>query len=173
MKKLFLIRHAKSSHDDLKTKDIDRKLNNRGNEEAPIMGKFLQEQGVKPDLIFSSPAIRALETAKLFSKELNYPEAAILINSDLYSFNQSIIMSFILSINPSAETALLFSHNPTFYELANYFTQNKIPSMPTCCIVGIEFKTDKWGEVETSEKNLICYEFPKKTGVGPTKFLMK
>ena len=71
MKKLFLIRHAKSSHDDLKMKDIDRTLNNRGKEDAPMMGKILKEKGVKPDLIFSSPAVRALETAKFFSKELN------------------------------------------------------------------------------------------------------
>ncbi len=162
MKKLFLIRHAKSSHDDLKQKDIDRTLNNRGRDDAPMMGKILKERGVKPDLVFSSPAVRALETAKLFSKELNYPADAILIDPVLYSFNSSLILSFILSIDSSAETVLLFSHNPTFHELANYFTRNKIPSMPTCCIVGIEILTDKWDEIEESEKHLVMYEFPKK-----------
>lgn len=162
MKKLFLIRHAKSSHDDLKINDIERKLNSRGKEDAPYMARILKKSGIKPDLIFSSPAIRAVETAKLFCIELKYPREAILIDPVLYSFNKNQILSFIMSIDSNADTVLIFSHNPTFHEIANHFTRNKIPTMPTCCIVGIEFLTGKWDEIEESDKQLLLYEFPKK-----------
>ncbi|MEI7802619.1 MAG: histidine phosphatase family protein [Bacteroidota bacterium] len=166
MKKLFLIRHAKSSHDDLKMKDIDRPLNNRGLTDAAMMAKIIHQKEIKPDLIFSSPAKRALETAKIFAKELNYSADAILIDPVLYSFNAELILSFISEIDADAETVFLFSHNPTFHELANHFTKNNIPSMPTCCIVGISIDCNSWSEVEESDKQLSLYEFPKKYRAG-------
>ncbi len=166
MKKLFLIRHAKSSHDDLKMQDIDRTLNNRGVTDAAMMAKIISEKKIKPDLIFSSPAKRALETAKIFSKELNYSADAILIEAVLYSFNADSILSFISGIDSDAEVVFLFSHNPTFHELANHFTRNKIPSMPTCCIVGIDIDCNSWSEMENSDKQLSLYEFPKKYRTG-------
>ncbi|HAP01714.1 MAG TPA: phosphohistidine phosphatase [Bacteroidetes bacterium] len=162
MKTLLLIRHAKSAHDNPNQPDIERTLNKRGMEDAPFMGKILKQQGIIPDMIYSSPAVRAFTTAKLFAKELDYNADSILIDPVLYSFNASQILSFITGLKNELQTVLLFSHNPTFHELANYFTGNKIPSMPTCCIVGINFETDSWDEIDVSRKQMLLYEFPKK-----------
>ena len=71
MKKLYLVRHAKSSWENNKLKDIDRPLNKRGKRDAPFMGRLMKENNIKPDLLISSPAERALRTAKIFSKEMD------------------------------------------------------------------------------------------------------
>src|SRR2546430_10269701 len=72
MKTLFLIRHAKSSWDDTALTDKDRPLGDRGRRDAPKMGKRLTKRDVKPDLILSSPATRALTTAEIIAKKLDY-----------------------------------------------------------------------------------------------------
>ena len=72
MKTLFLIRHAKSSWDDTALPDKDRPLADRGRRDAPKMGKRLAKRDVKPDLILSSPARRALTTAEIVAKKLDY-----------------------------------------------------------------------------------------------------
>jgi len=73
MKTLYLIRHAKSSWDDMNLKDFDRPLNDRGKNDAQEMGKRLKERGIFPDVILSSPDIRALETSKMIARALNFP----------------------------------------------------------------------------------------------------
>jgi phosphohistidine phosphatase len=82
MKTLFLIRHAKSSWDDTALPDKDRPLNDRGWRDAPKMGKRLAKRHVKPDLILSSPAVRALRTAEIIAKKLDY-RRKIVVNERL------------------------------------------------------------------------------------------
>src|SRR5438270_6969509 len=84
MKTLFLVRHAKSSRDDPALPDKDRPLNDRGKRDAPKMGKRLAKREVMPDLILSSPAKRALKTAKIIAKKLDYKLADIVVNERLY-----------------------------------------------------------------------------------------
>ena len=72
MKTLFLVRHAKSSRNDAAMPDKDRPLNDRGKRDAPKMGERLAKRDVKPDLILSSPARRALRTAEIIAKKLDY-----------------------------------------------------------------------------------------------------
>ena len=69
MKTLVLVRHAKSSWGKPGLEDRDRPLSRRGKRDAPRMGKRLAKQGVKPDLVLSSPARRALATAPSISSE--------------------------------------------------------------------------------------------------------
>ena len=80
MKTLFLIRHAKSSWDDTALPDKDRPLGDRGRRDAPKMGKRLAKRDVKPDLILSSPARRALTTAEIVAKKLDYKLKDIVVD---------------------------------------------------------------------------------------------
>ena len=73
MKKLFLVRHAKSSWSNPDLDDFDRPLNKRGKRDAPFMGKVLNERNIFPDLIISSPAERAFITAQTIAEQINYP----------------------------------------------------------------------------------------------------
>jgi phosphohistidine phosphatase len=85
MKTLFLIRHAKSSWESTALPDKDRPLNDRGKRDAPKMGKRLAKRDVKPDLILSSPARRALTTAEIIAKKLNYKRRDIVVDDRLYA----------------------------------------------------------------------------------------
>ena len=71
-KTLYLIRHAKSSWDDHDLSDFQRTLNNRGLKDAPLIVKFLKGNNIVPDLIITSPAVRALSTAEIFADEFHY-----------------------------------------------------------------------------------------------------
>jgi hypothetical protein len=72
MKTLFLVRHAKSSWDNPGVRDINRPLNERGLHDAPKMGKLIRSLGIKPDLLVSSPAKRALTTAQFFCRSIRF-----------------------------------------------------------------------------------------------------
>ena len=77
MKKLYIIRHAKSSWKDTALDDFKRPLSKRGRKDAPFMAKKLKQKGVMPDVIISSPATRAKTTAELIAKELNFKKLII------------------------------------------------------------------------------------------------
>src|SRR6516164_9096247 len=84
-KSLFIIRHAKSSWDDLSQKDFDRLLNDRGKKDAPAMAKRIhKEKNVDLDAIISSPAKRAFTTAKFFAEEFDVKKKNIIESPELY-----------------------------------------------------------------------------------------
>ena len=84
MKTLHLLRHAKSAWDDPGLSDRERPLNKRGERDAPIMAQRVNEAGIRPSQIISSPAVRAWTTAKIFAKELGYPAEFLQREDGLY-----------------------------------------------------------------------------------------
>src|SRR5690242_21738198 len=118
MKTLFLIRHAKSSWDDTALPDKDRPLNDRGKRDAPKMGKRLAKRDVKPDLILSSPAKRALTTAKIIAKKLEYKFTDIVVNDRLYAGAAHDLLNVIHRLGDRPKRVILFGHNPELTELA-------------------------------------------------------
>ena len=74
MKTLYLARHAKSSWKHPELKDIERPLNKRGKRDAPYIGDLLKEEGVKPDILISSPAVRARKTSVVIAEKIDYPK---------------------------------------------------------------------------------------------------
>ncbi len=162
MKKIYLVRHAKSSWDDNKVKDIERTLNKRGEKDAPLMGKVLKEKGITPDLIISSHAERALKTAKLFCNELDIDENNILIHKDLYNAGRKDILQVIHQFDDNINTAMLFSHNPGLTDLANFLTNGKVYDLPTCGIVSLNCQIDNWAELDDSNCEIDFFEYPKK-----------
>jgi len=163
MKTLYLIRHAKSSWKDLSLEDIERPLNKRGKKDAPLIGQYLKEKGVVPDLMISSPAKRAYTTAKLIAKELDYDVADIVKNKKIYVFDYSgkDVMEVVRGIRNKHDVVMIFGHNPTFSHLSNSFIDAPIEEMPTCGTVCFQFDTDKWKEIEDSEAELLFSIHPK------------
>ena len=104
MRKIYLVRHAKSSWDDNKLKDIERPLNKRGEKDAPFMGKLMKEKEIKPDLIISSPAERALETAKIFCNEMKVDENQISVEQGLYNAGKKELLNVINSFDDKVPT---------------------------------------------------------------------
>jgi phosphohistidine phosphatase len=119
MKTLFLIRHAKSSWDDTALPDKDRPLSDRGRRDAPKMGKRLAKRDVKPDLILSSPARRALTTAEIIAKKLDYKRKNIVVADRLYSGAVHDLLNVVQKLGDKLQRVMLFGHNPELTELAH------------------------------------------------------
>lgn len=160
MKRLFIIRHAKSDWDDSSLDDYDRPLNKRGQKNAPFMGKLLKSKNIKPDLIISSPALRAKTTAELIAKEVGY-EKPITPNPYIYEAYVSALEEIVQYIYDDNETVFLVGHNPGLSALA-YTLCGLKEQIPTCSIVEIEFNCDSWMDVSKDNSKLISYEYPKK-----------
>jgi phosphohistidine phosphatase len=160
MKKLYIIRHAKSSWKDLMLNDFERPLNKRGEKDAPFMGKLLKQKGVFPDAILSSPAARAKTTALKIAKEINFSKE-IIYERKIYEASATTLISVVKSIDDKYKVVFLFGHNPGLNMLAESiigFHEN----IPTCGIVEVEFDCKKWSKISSKNAKLISFEYPKK-----------
>lgn len=164
MKTLVIIRHAKSSWEQESMNDFDRPLNERGRSDAPRIGAFLRDKGIKPDLIYSSPANRALTTASLVAHVTNYPLDKIVQVSALYTFDSDLqpIIELLRQIENSVETVFLFGHNDTFTYLTNQFANHRIDHLPTCGAVCLRFVADTWQNFDAAPATMDFAIFPKK-----------
>lgn len=157
MKKLFLVRHAKSDWENPNLKDIERPLNARGYANANDMSN---QRGIKPDLIISSPAVRAFTTALLFARNMNYNANTIILKKELYASTVNDYVSVFSEIDNKYDTVMLFGHNPIISNLVGQLTQSSNILMPTCCIAGIDFDVKIWKEIKIG--NLFLFDYPKK-----------
>ncbi len=157
MKKLFLIRHAKSDWTNPELKDSERFLNERGYSNANMMASKFK---YKTDLIITSPAIRAISTALIFARNINYNSNNICIKQELYESSVKKYLDVIHEIDNAFETILLFAHNPTISDLAQQLTHALPMELPTCAIVGINFDVSDWKKVK--EGDLFLFDYPKK-----------
>jgi phosphohistidine phosphatase len=162
MRTLYLVRHAKSSWGNPGLRDHDRPLNDRGLHDAPRMARLLAEQGVKPDLLVSSPAKRALTTALFFAEAFGISDDDVLRKPDIYEAFPQEILRIISELPDTAKTVLIFGHNPTFTDVANRFSEDDfIENVPTCGVVKIASSAPAWKEFyEGNAKVAACY-FPK------------
>lgn len=162
MKTLILVRHAKSSWANPDTDDFDRPLNKRGEHDAPFMGKLVFDKVGKPDLIYSSPANRALTTAQFFATEMSYNPDAISQQKLIYQQGGRAIIKLLMGTPKEHNIVILFGHNPDITSLANYFSDVNIDHMPTCAVACIDFDTDDWSWISDSNGKLRFFEYPKK-----------
>lgn len=162
MKSVFLVRHAKSSRDDPTLPDKDRPLNDRGKRDAPKMGERLAKRDVKPDLILSSPAKRALKTAEFFAEKLDYKRKDIVVDDRLYAVTPDDLLDVIRNLDDKLERAMVFGHNPELTELAHRFS-SEITHMPTCAVAELNFDTKSWSNVGKDKPVKVAFEYPKQS----------
>jgi len=161
MKRLTLLRHAKSSWDDLSVDDFHRPLNPRGRRAAPEMGRRMQANALVPDLIVSSPARRAISTARMIARELDYPEARIIEEQALYHAGGGQVLEIINSLETLAEHLMLCGHNPGFTDLANALGDAHIDNMPTAAVFCVDFDINDWSELSPGGGRFVCFDMPK------------
>lgn len=162
MKKLFLVRHAKSSWDDPGLSDIERPLNKRGERDAPFMAILIKEKGIEPDLFLSSPAKRAFDTARFFAEAYGKDEKDIIVDDRIYEAGMRELSLVVEDIDDRYDSAFLFGHNPGLTNFANLLGSEYFDNMPTCSIVGIGFNVDSWKKIERGRGNTFLFEYPKK-----------
>ena len=161
MKTLFLGRHAKSSWNDSGLSDFERPLNDRGERDAPEMGRRLAEKHSTADVILCSAAVRARTTAAILAKEWGY-EGDLLLEPKLYEASSSQMLGFIQELEDEATSALVVAHNPTITWMAHMLGNLSIGNVPTCGIVVLKTPCDKWSEVKEGQAEMIEFDFPKK-----------
>lgn len=160
MKKLFIIRHAKSDWSDFSLDDFDRPLKKRGLRNAPFMGSLLKQKDIYPDIFLSSPANRAITTAKLIAQNIEYKDEIVQIDS-IYESSLSNLLKIIRSIEDKNEIAFIVGHNPSLNSLGFNlcdFDENIV----TCGIVEIEFEVNNWKDISNKNSKFISFEYPKK-----------
>ncbi len=158
MKELLIVRHAKSSWDFPHLNDYDRPLNDRGKRDAPKMAKWLSSQALKADLIISSGAERAKNTAIAFQAVLNTP---LKIDDQLYHASRSKLLNIIKQADNNINCLILVSHNPGLNDLANYLLSGFPDNIPTTGIVSLKMDIKKWSEASRKNASLGFFQYPK------------
>ena len=161
MKRLLIIRHAKSSWDFPHLSDFERPLNNRGKRDLPDMANRLAEKDIQINAFISSPAIRAITTAVGHAKALSYKEEQVIQKHELYHASASTIRKVIASANDSDHTIAIFGHNPGLTDAINELSNFYLDNLPTCAVCGIEFEIDSWKQVLNTVGKKFYYDFPK------------
>ena len=161
MKKLFIIRHAKSDQSFFGN-DFERPLNERGRSDAPFMAKKILDKKYTIDALVSSPAVRAKKTACLFAETLKIPATEIIFISALYHASPEVFYEVVSALPDELNTVAVFSHNPGisyFVNSLNCFT--KVDNMPTCGIFGISIDIAVWSGFNKAKKEFLFYDYPK------------
>lgn len=160
MKRLLLVRHAKSSWD-VDADDFDRPLNHRGNHDAPAMAERLIKNDVKIDAFISSPAKRALSTATYFAEAYGIKPKHIITVAALYEPTVQAFANAIEDIDDEYKRVMIFSHNPAITDFANTLTATKVDDMPTCAIYAVKADVKEWKEFAGAEKEFWFFDYPK------------
>lgn len=163
MKKLMLVRHAKSDWGNEALKDIDRPLASRGYEDAYFMSKWFKETYPIPDQLISSAASRALNTALIFAREFNIRESSVKIEEKIYETNVDVWLKIISQFDNRFNSIMLFGHNPVMTNLANELnTELLFDNAPTCSVISLGLDIKEWKEIlSKKEGKLLNYKFPK------------
>jgi len=164
MKRLYLIRHAKSSWSEPGLEDFQRPLNGRGRNDGAAMAKRFGDAGIIPDLIVASPAVRTRETAKFMAQGTGYAEDAIQYDTHLYLGSFSYHCRLLTALFQQVETLFLIGHNNTMSELAEHLSGRGLGNVPTCGVVALEY-TEEIGFVDMAGMGrLLFFWFPKDHG---------
>ncbi|HEY3732119.1 MAG TPA: histidine phosphatase family protein [Steroidobacteraceae bacterium] len=149
MKTLYLVRHAKSDWSDPALSDSQRPLNARGRRDAPAMARRLAQRYRRPQLLLSSPALRAQRTAEIFARGFGLRRAAIVVNPRLYASTASALLRIVRTLDDGSTRVMLFGHNPELSVLAHRLC-NRIDHLPTCAVARFKFDANSWSEVGRS-----------------------
>jgi phosphohistidine phosphatase len=145
MKILLILRHAKSSWKHPSLADIDRPLNKRGKRDAPRMGMLLHEQYLVPDIILSSPAVRARKTAQAVSLESGY-ENEIEIHDDFYPGDSFAFLESLAVMPDWINNALVVGHNPGLEDFV-YVLTGESARLPTSALAHISLPISSWKDL--------------------------
>ena len=151
MKRLVVLRHAKSSWDSEGVSDIDRPLKTRGINDAYALSRELKELLKGIDLVLCSPANRALHTAAIFSEGVGFAAEKIKVTAKIYEANESALRKLIMEVDSTVNTLMVVGHNPTFTYFVNEMLPHPIYELPTTGCVIFNFDIESWAQLASSK----------------------
>lgn len=161
MKTLLLIRHAKSSWNDIALSDFERPLNERGKHDAPLMAKKIKDKQIEIDAFVSSPAKRAKKTAEFFMDEFAVKAKKLTLIPSLYEATLENYYEAIETLKDKDDTVALFAHNPGITDFINSLGCTPVDDMPTCAVYAIQIKIKNWKKFREAKKKFLFFEYPK------------
>ncbi len=162
MKTIYIVRHGKSSWEDMNLQDYERPLIEKGIKRTRKVARFLAEKKIVPGVIISSHAVRAHETAKIIAGKIGYQKGRIEINENLYFSGQDAIESILFGLDEKIESAMIVGHNPDMTNFANLFLSHQIDYLPTTGVVCVEFDTNEWTNIFMAPRKIPFIVIPKK-----------
>lgn len=155
MKTLYIIRHAKTHQ---REQDFERKLSPLGIERINKLGHYLKTNNCKTDILFTSDAIRAIQTAKIIAGYIDYTEDKIIATEQLYMNGQEEYFNVILAQeNATVNNIMIVGHNPDVTNIVHFFIPDFISYAQTGACFCFDFKTDDWTNIFTAEREIRFY----------------
>jgi phosphohistidine phosphatase len=128
------------------------------------MGRRLLDKALRPDLIVSSPALRALSTAELIAQELSLNGHGIRVDPALYESSPECYLKFFTTFPENTRTVLVVGHNPTITECVNLLAPSSVGEMPAGGVVGLIADVASWSELRKRCGKLLLFDYPGKSG---------
>jgi len=162
MKKIHLLRHAKSDWDNKALADIDRPLDERGVRTAIFMASILNNAGCPFVNVFCSPAVRAQSTVELISEHLLEIDFQWQVDNDLYTFNSSRLHEWFRQLDEATSECLIIGHNPALTFFCNQLSNSSIKNIPTCGYAQLTASRECiWQDVSETHFELTSFLRPK------------
>lgn len=160
MKTVLILRHAKSSWDNMHQQDHERPLNQRGKRAAPRMGQLILEQQLTPDTIISSTAQRARETVEAVASNCDFP-GEIVYNDNLYLAPPTVYLDVLAALPDQCQRILFVGHNPGMEQLVSQVSGRPV-TMPTAALAHLQWEIDSWQQLpETDSAKLHDFWIPR------------
>lgn len=159
MKRLFILRHAKSSWDDTSLSDFERPLNDVGVETAPFIGKYMAGHDYLPKAVVSSPARRAKETAELIKTNAGIG-GEIRFDDRIYEASPNTLRQVVSELSDDLESAMVVGHNPGIEGFIRHLT-GQIEPMPTAALAVIDLDVESWRKIDHHTGKIVTVIRPK------------
>lgn len=161
VKKLHLIRHAKSSWNNSYLADIDRPLNERGMRSCQTMAAKIAEAGCPFTDVFCSPAVRARSTIEQISETLADRRIDWQVDNALYTFDFQDLLRWCRGVDDVIAQIVIIGHNPAMTDFINEMSDRTIENLPTCGYAQLWFETQSWQTLPAKSAKLVSFLKPK------------
>ncbi|QJW89295.1 phosphohistidine phosphatase [Spirosoma taeanense] len=158
---LYIVRHAKAEDRAIFMADHDRELTSEGIIAAARMGRYLRDQDVRPDVIISSTAFRAKDTAKVLAEQLSYDPAQIRLSPDLFDGGPKAYMAAVNALADDTSSAMIVGHNPDVSYFAEFLTHENVGSMSKGAVIAVSFEDLTWAEISSRTGSITFRIAPK------------
>lgn len=159
---LYIVRHAKAEDRAMFMTDHDRQLTSDGIMAAARVGHYLREKAILPDVMISSTAPRAKDTAKVVAEQIGYNPTQIRLDELLFDGGPKAYLAALNALPDTTQTAMIVGHNPDVSYLAEFLTHQSIGSMSKGAVIAVTFDNLKWAEVSGRTGNVAFEIEPKK-----------
>ena len=162
MKRLYLLRHAKSSWEDPQLNDLERPLNQRGRRDSPVMSArladYFAQHALSVQKVLSSPALRAQHYAKDLAKAL---AVSLEINEQLYTFTYATLCHALSQLPNTLNGVVVVAHNPAVTDFVNQFGADQIGNLPTSGWCVFRLTIDNWASLTPGPHDCVYFDYPK------------